>query len=250
MMNGNSWHAGRIRALGFSLVELMITLVLAAFLISALILTFLSGRVAATDAGQLSRMQENVRIISEYLVRDIRNAGYIDEVETLFGQDDLMREEFAEIVGNNMLRVRYAGRGHCGEQFNQFVLVENEYFVNDGILFCRGRHVPGATIITTGATWDSVLVSPSPDPGPVELISGISAVRFSRLNPVGQTNCQFNYSLSPDPGTGNVPLVTSCIGVQVDVDLVGVRGDIRRLSLVSGFRNVILERVANGVPAP
>jgi hypothetical protein len=231
---------------GFSLVELMITLALAAFLISALILAFLSARVAATDGDQLSRMQENVRIISEYLVRDIRNAGYIDEVDALVGQDVFMRRQFAAIEGGNRLRVRYAGRGHCGEQFNQLVLVENEYFVDMvngvGILFCRGRHVPASVNVGSASTWDSVLINPNT----VELISGVSAVRFSPLNPVAVTNCQFNYT--DTPGSGN-PLLTSCVGVQIDVDLIGVRGDVRQLSLVAGFRNVILERLNNGIPA-
>ena len=251
-MNGYGWNGGLVRASGFSLVELMITLVLATFLISALILTFLSGRVAATDAEQLGRMQENVRILSEYLVRDIRNAGYVDEVETLFGQDELMREQFAEIVGNNTLRVRYAGRGHCSEQFNEFVLVQNEYFVNNGTLFCRGRHVPGGTTIPIGATWASVLVDPIDpitliDRGPVELLSGVSAIQFTRLGPAEETTCQFNFLLADLIDPTVVPLETSCIGVQIDVDLEGVRGDTRRLTLVSGFRNVILERLANGI---
>ena len=241
-MNGHGDCGPLKRVSGFSLVELMITLVLSAILIGALIVAFLSGRVAAADAEQLSRMQENVRIISEYLVRDIRNAGYIDEVEVLVGQDDFMRTEFAAIEGGNRLRVRYAGRGHCGEQFNELVLVENEYFVRSingvGVLFCRGRHVPANVDVGSAASWDAVLSNPNE----VELISGINAIRFSRLNPGMGTNCQFNYSLSPD-SNGVVPLSTSCIGVQMDVDFVGVRGDIRRLSLAAAFRNVILERV-------
>lgn len=228
----------RGRVAGFSLVELMITLVIAAFLISALILTFLSGRVAATDAEQLARMQENIRIISEYLVRDVRNAGYVDEVEILVGHDDLMRRSFAEIEDANTLRVRYAGRGHCGEQFDEFVLVENEYSVNDGVLQCRGRHVPGTTSVPPGANWESVLTGERT----VQLLSGIDSVEFIRLNPVDIANCDFDYS------PANIE--SSCVGIQINVGLVGPRGDIRELSLVSAFRNIILDRLNNQVPAP
>jgi len=236
-------HAG-IR--GFSLVELMITLLLAAFLISALILTFLSGRAAAGDAEQLARLQENVRILSEYLVRDIRNAGYIDEVEVLAGQEGLMLRDFGEIVGDDddVFRVRYAGRGHCGEQFDEFVLVQNEYFVEGGVLKCRGRHVQSNTSIGSEDTWDTPGILEEPElveqNEGVELIDGVETIQFTPLGPNGVSDCTFNYSSLP-------AIETACIGVQIDIGLVGLRGDIRDLSLVVAFRNIILSRVNNSI---
>ena len=223
-------------SLGFSLVELMITLVIAAFLISALILTYVSGRTAATDAEQLARVQENVRIITEYIVRDIRNAGYVDEVEILFGQEGLMRSAFAEIPNASTFRVRYAGRGHCADTFDTYVLVENEYTVNNRVLRCRGRHVPGADSVAPDDGWEDVLTNE----GNVQLLTGIDSIEFVRLNPEGVSNCLFDYS--PEN------LANSCVGVQINVGLIGPRGDIRELSLVSAFRNIILERVNNQIP--
>ncbi len=244
-MNPHTTSHTHVGLRGFSLVELMITLLLAAFLISALILTFLTGRVAAGDAEQLARLQENVRIISEHLVRDIRNAGYVDEVEVLVGQEELMRRDFAEVVNDNRFRVRYAGRGHCGEQFDEFVLVENEYFVEDGLLMCRGRHVKSDTSIQIGDTWDSPGILQ--DAATVELISGVDSIQFTPLSPAGTPlspagvpACTFDYSSLP-------AIETACIGVQIDIGLVGVRGDIRDLRLVAAFRNVILSRVNNGI---
>lgn len=231
---------------GFSLVELMITLVLAAFLISALILTYLSGRAAAGDAEALSRVQENIRIVSEYLVRDIRNAGYTDEVETTVGQDGLMRRSFAEIenADNDVLRIRYVGRGHCAEQFNEFVLVENEYFVDSasGTLRCRGRHVPRATSVTGATDWDDgILVSERT----VDLVTGVESIRFTGINPdpAGVSGCTWDYSTPASLGL-------ACLGIEIDLRFAGIRGDVRDLTLIAAFRNVILERVNNGISSP
>ena len=235
---------------GFSLVELMITLVISAFLIGALVLTYVSGRTAAADAEQLARVQENIRIIAEYLVRDIRNSGYVDEVELLVGQDALMRSEFLEIDPTfsppdmngtgpvNALRVRYAGRGHCGEIFLNYVLVENAYWVDtEGVLRCTGRHVPGNFAPLVGQGWDDVGVLTNPNTVP--LLSGIDSIGFG---PLGQTGCVFRYD--------EANIGSSCTGVEINIGLVGPRGDIRELSLVSAFRNVILERMSNNIPAP
>ena len=230
-------HSNRREVSGFSLIELLITLVISVFLIGALILSFVSGRAAAEDAARLARMQENVRIISEYLVRDIRNAGYIDEVETLVGQDRLMRGDFAEILNGDRLIIRYAGRGHCGEQFDQFVLVQNEYFVDGEILMCKGQHLDGSAEIGD-SNWDALLIASET----VDLISGVQAIRFTPID----DGCSFNYDFDP---LFPELLANSCLGVQIDIDLLGVRGDVRVLSLVAAFRNVIIERMNRGIPA-
>lgn len=231
-------HSRRREASGFSLIELLITLVISAFVIGALILSFLSGRAAAEDAAQLARMQENVRIISEYLVRDIRNAGYIDEVETLVGQDILMRRNFAAVSDNgDNLIVRYAGRGHCGEQFDKFVLVQNEYFVEGNVLKCQGKHLDGLTALGPTPDWDTLLTADKT----VDLISGVQGIQFT---PVDE-GCSFNYDFDPDDPQA---LANSCLGIQIKVSLVGVRGDLRVLSLVAAFRNVIIERMNREIP--
>ncbi len=237
----------RKHAAGFSLVELMITLVLATLLISALILTYLSGRVSAGDAELLSRAQENVRIVSEYLVRDIRNAGYTDEVETTIGQDALLRRSFGSIDNGDTLRIRYVGRGHCGANFQDFVLVENEYFVvvnSDGVGFlrCRGRHVPKDASIGTGTTWDGLDLNGDPvlqEENVVDLVSGVASIAFSEIS---QNNDPCDWDYSPEG------IESACLGVEIQLGLTGVSGDVRTVTLQAAFRNVILERIKNNVP--
>ena len=230
---------------GFSLIELMITLVLATLLISALILSYLSGRAAAADAEALARVQENVRVVSEYLVRDIRNAGFTDEVAITFGQNNLVRRSFAAIEnGGDRLRIRYLGRGHCGENFNEFVLVENEYFVEKdgdapGVLKCRGRHASGSSVGPDTA-WDHVGVL---DEGRVvELIYGIDSIKFSALGP-NSGSCNWDYS-------STTAMESACLGVEIRLGLVGVRGEVRDVNLQATFRNVILALINNGITQP
>ena len=245
-----SWR----KTLGFTLIELMITLVLAAILISALVLTYLSGRAASADAELLSRAQENVRIVSEYLVRDIRNAGYTDEVVTTVGQDGLLRRSFSAIgtiqngvfvpsgSSGDRLRIRYVGRGHCGENFDTFLLVENEYFVdldNDdtGFLKCRGRHVPSGLSIDQNTEWDDAGVFSGERV--VDLVSGIQSIEFRTISP-NSGACDWDYSTI-------AALESACLGVEVQLGLRGVSGDIRDLTLHAAFRNVILERKNNDI---
>lgn len=72
---------------GFSLVELLISMVLSIFLIGAVVLVYSSGRASILNAEELSRAQENLRFVSEFLIRDLRMAGFnssdfIDESKT------------------------------------------------------------------------------------------------------------------------------------------------------------------------
>ncbi len=247
-MKYRSQAISRKHATGFSLVELMITLVLATLLISALILTYLSGRVAAGDAELLSRAQENVRIVSEYLVRDIRNAGYTDEVETTIGQDALLRRSFGAIENGDKLRIRYVGRGHCGANFEDFVLVENEYFVEIregvGFLRCRGRHVLRTASIDTDTTWDGDDlngVKVLQEERVVDLVSGVASIEFSEISQ-NTNSCGWDYS-----PTG---IQSACLGVEIELGLTGVSGDVRTVTLQAAFRNVILERINNNIAAP
>lgn len=63
-------------AQGFSLVELMISMVLSLFLIGGVVLVYSSGRASIINAEELSRAQENLRFVSEFLIRDLRMAGF------------------------------------------------------------------------------------------------------------------------------------------------------------------------------
>ncbi|MEA9608115.1 PilW family protein [Xanthomonas campestris pv. plantaginis] len=68
-------HASRKSAAGFTLVELLISLVLGLLVTLAAIGLFLTSRRTAAATDSLSRVQENARIALELMARDIREAG-------------------------------------------------------------------------------------------------------------------------------------------------------------------------------
>jgi len=126
---------------GFTLVELMITLVMSLFLMGGAILMYLSVQSTYDDVNRMSRMQENIRFASDYMVRDIRNAGFKDEISLTIGQQRTIMERFVEISeSGSELRVRYAGRGHCQEDFDSYRVVQNRYWLDtaSGELRCTG----------------------------------------------------------------------------------------------------------------
>jgi len=228
--------------LGFTLVELMIAMLLAAFLIGGAVLVHLSGRSVFIDVEQLSHMQESIRFASAYLIRDLRNAGFRDETFLRRGHEQQIRQAYATLLDTDAdgiedtLRIRYAGRGHCMQAFDQFQLVENEYSLNNvtGELSCRGRTVarddPGA-----------MQISAQPWSDRVGLVRGFTGIAFQRICPDGGTTCACDLVNNPD---------NSCIGVRVALQLQGMRAldgsagfDDRSIELTAAFRNAILERV-------
>lgn len=226
-----------VRAVGFTLVELMVALVLTIFLAGTAILMHLSGRSAFIESEQLSRIQENVRFASDYVIRDVRNAGFRDETFLRTGHETQIRQAYADVLDDGAtLRIRYAGRGHCTQAFDEFRLVENEYSFDagSGELRCRGRAIPrddpGSMLITDQDFSEAV-----------GLVSGLTGLAFQKVCPDGGTECACD-------------LVTdfegSCIGVRVALQVEGMMEignsgvfENRAVELTAAFRNIILERV-------
>ena len=247
---------------GFTLIELMIALTLSLFLIGAVVLVYLSGRSASVDSAQLSRMQENARFASDYMIRDLRNAGFVDETELLIGSMDQILRRYADIVNvagdgsatsvveGGILRVRYAGRGHCAENFQTLRVVENEYALEDGRLVCRGRSAQNTVDIDGNIVIvdvDGQAFSPAVhlDLPPVQLAAGVTGLNFRRICPTGITNCSCDVSPSAS-------LADACIGVEIRFGFEGLRAagggfDNRALELGAAFRNVGLARLNAGL---
>lgn len=227
---------------GLTLIELMVAALLAIFLVGGILLLHLSGRATFIDAEQLSRIQENVRFASDYMIRDIRNAGFRDEAVLRAGHEQQIREQYAQVIDDDAdgigetLLIRYAGRGHCTEAYDEFRLVENEYSLNanTGELICRGRTVPrddpGDTLIT-GQDFSN----------PVGLVGGLTGIAFQLICPDGGTACGCDVAADLD---------NACIGVRVGMQFEGMRAldtsgdfDNRSIELTAAFRNVVLDRV-------
>ncbi len=228
---GHQPAPGRVR--GFTLVELLVALVLSLFLIGGLLLIVTSSRAASLEAERMSRLQENLRFASDYLVRDVRNAGFRDFSTLTFNQSRFIAEGFAQYgvvdgaVSQNMLVVRYAGRGACGRVFegeDQLKVIENRYFVqfdaeNEGHLICEGHEI-----------FEDM--QPDENPVQVRLASGLEEIEFQFLMPSGvpATNvCNF-YEEALD---------TACSGVMMTLTFDG--DPQRQIQLVAAFRNVILD---------
>jgi prepilin-type N-terminal cleavage/methylation domain-containing protein len=211
---------------GFSLVELMVALALSTFLLGGLILTYISGRAAAADAENLSRLQENMRFVSDHLLRDVRNAGFRDQGSLLLSQANQIADNYARIEGGNRLVIQYAGRSHCAQRREAFVnlvdelkVIRNAYFVANGRLVCSGS--------ANGGT-----------PVSVDLVAGVAGVQFAFVRPVGAAVSSSCTYLSNDD------LLSACTGVEVTVTFEGIgQGDRRQAVFRSSFRNVLLERI-------
>lgn len=206
-------------ARGFSLVELMVALTLGAFLIGAVITAFVAARTTATETETLSRAQENVRFASDYLIRDIRNAGFRDEASLAFAQTgELGQDGYFAAIENEKLVVRYFGRGNCGGQFTGSGLrgVENHYSVVGGNLVCQGGDFGGGN-------------------GPENLASGISKVEFEFLNTGGEPDSSIEKCAFPP-----IDSDPECTGVRIRLYFEGLD---RAVELNAAFRNVILGRI-------
>ncbi len=194
---------------GFSLVELMVTLVIGLILISGVVVVFVANQAAISQAQSLSRVQENMRFSSDFLIRDIRNAGFRDEASLSYSDFlDLGERPVSKEEGDfgDILTVSYAGRGDCNEEFGDpgdpVERVYNRYEVADGGLFCNGRL----------------------------LVSGVERFTADGLCPDGSPTC-----ICPE----------NCVGILATLVFEGQgRGNpSRSVQLKALFRNRILESV-------
>lgn len=71
-MNSNSAH----RQAGISLVEILIALVISLFLISGIVQVYLANKTTYRFSEALARVQENGRFATEFMVQDLRMAGF------------------------------------------------------------------------------------------------------------------------------------------------------------------------------
>lgn len=227
---------------GFTLIELMVAMVLSLFLIGGVILMYTSSKAAYIDSNQLSRMQENVRFASDYMVRDIRNAGFRDQLTLVFAEQQAIQSKIAEVIDSDdddigdELVIRYAGRGHCGERFQDFRVVENRYFLDagSGELRCSGRaYDPDA---------DSWNAAP-----PEALVGGLTDLAFSVVMADGSVEsgdklCQ---ELVPVISPGN-----RCLAIEIGLELEALRDlnnagefEERFVELTSTLRNSAIKQI-------
>lgn len=228
------------RQSGLTLIELLIALVLVIIMLGGILTMHFSGRATFLDTERISRIQENVRFASDYVIRDIRNAGFRDETFLKFGHEEQIRSAYATVLNDGeTLRIRYAGRGHCTQAFTEFRLIENEYGLDDttGELTCRGRTLEPSD---AGGRMIDDPTDPVPFSNPVGLVSGLTGIGFQLICPGGGTACACDIITDLD---------NACTGVRVALQFEGMRAmdtsdfDDRSVELTAAFRNIILDRV-------
>jgi type IV pilus assembly protein PilW len=77
---------------GMTLIEIMIALLIGAFLLGGVLQIFISSKQTYRMQENLSRLQENGRFAMEFLSRDIRMAGYWDCMAPSTANNDSARQ--------------------------------------------------------------------------------------------------------------------------------------------------------------
>lgn len=226
------------RTSGFTLIELMLAMVIGLFLIGGMVLIQSASRASSMESERLSRIQENIRFNSDFLVREMRNAGFRDQLSLTIAEFDEIGEGFA-VLGDpdddgsyEEVTLKYSGRGSCAEAFQTggmlvSGLVENRYFVENGDLKCEGSTADGTTRT-------------------VALASGIKEALFELMCPAHNTDCDCTLWVhGNDFRDEEQKLADSCYGIRIGLLLD--TGDNASapvpIELSATFRNIVLGRL-------
>lgn len=96
--------SGMRRQRGVSIVEIMITLTLALFVVGGILYTFLGSRTVFNSNDAVARIQEDARIAMERLTREVRQAGFTGCANTL----DVTPRVIADVDHNGAADLTYS----------------------------------------------------------------------------------------------------------------------------------------------
>lgn len=230
---------------GFTLIELMLAMVISLFLIGGMVLLQSSAKTSSMESQRLSRVQENIRFNSDFLVREMRNAGFRDQLSLTIAEFDEIggkapSEGFAVLNdpdGDGIydeVTLKYSGRGSCAEGFltgGMLVsgLVENRYFVDKttGELKCEGSTADGASRT-------------------VALATGIKETRFELMCPAHNPDCDCTLWVHGDDFRDEEQkLADTCYGIRIGLllDTGDNDSDPVPIELSATFRNIVLGRL-------
>lgn len=230
--------AGFHRTDGFTLVELMLAMAISVFLIGGVVLIQSSSRAASIESERLSRIQENLRFTSDLLVREMRNAGFRDELSLTIAEFDEIGNEFAAINDDgDEITIKYSGRGSCAEGFQTGDMlasnvVINRYFVQDGELRCEGTVTAEDGTVTRRT---------------VALAADIRSARFQFICPAANPDCTpcTLWVNGDDFGDEQAILNNTCYGVRIGLLFEPVAADAPPVpvELSASFRNIVLGKL-------
>lgn len=147
---------------GFTLVELMIALALSLFLIGGALTLFSTGSRATQEAERLSRAQENLRFISNFLTQELRMTGSFPRIP--------MPPSFVSVSnGGDSLTVEYEAPTDCLGQPTVYPgavnpgRASNTYSLQNGDLICTGKQGASEAMISGVKSLEFELID-GPDP--------------------------------------------------------------------------------------
>lgn len=112
--------------IGLSLIELLIAMLISAFLIAGILQIFIGSKQTYSMQQNLSRLQENGRFALEFLERDIRMAGYWDclvqsttnTISDISGQDNVGLNASDTLTLKGAYTEAITGSQVCGDPVN------------------------------------------------------------------------------------------------------------------------------------
>jgi prepilin-type N-terminal cleavage/methylation domain-containing protein len=140
----------KIRSRGFTIIELMITLVITSVLILGSVNFLVSARKSNNVQAALSELTSSGRFGLDQLTRDVRMAGYRDTDWTLGPMENVLSAVDGDAAdGGDSLSVIYEARRNCA--FGQPAIqnafgigaITNVYQVVNGTLQCNGQTITG-----------------------------------------------------------------------------------------------------------
>jgi len=131
---------------GFTLVELLVTMIVAALVIMAASTTFIVQNKMASVQSATSDVQISGQMVMDLLERDIRMAGYgVNKATGLVAQDNALASDAVRSVGTDAVQIRYStalspGATRGSRAYNYYVSKDP---ANPGLV--RQDLLPGGT---------------------------------------------------------------------------------------------------------
>jgi len=130
------------RSRGFTMIELMITLVITSVMILGSVTFLVSARKSNQVQSALSGLNASGRFSLEQMSRDIRMSGYRESEWTLGPLENVVTATNGDsAAGGDSLTLVYEGLRDCAFALAPARVVTNVYQVVDGALQCNGQSV-------------------------------------------------------------------------------------------------------------
>jgi len=178
---------------GLTLIEIMIALLIGAFLLTGVIQIFLSTTQTYRMQENVSRLQENGRFAMDFLTRDIRMADYWGCVRTVGSiESNLNAGSEFDNFANGISGINDDNGGNDGDADND----ENANEIRDG----------SDTISLRGAFGDDIFVVNTPATTSADLkVTDESDLQENDVLLVSDCTAGDIFQVTNDPGTGGAP---------------------------------------------